>query len=207
MDTVPWRVPESKAWIRFHDECQQVKHGYSSMTYAREYAEAMSSNSTAMECISVWSVRTVSFLCILCQFFCMALCLYFHWLFSVCLALSYCLCVCACVRACVRACVCACVCLYVCVFCIIMLEPLLMSTLCVGFLSNCWNIFHLYYVCYNLHLLSALSRRVSALHISSIIITPANPTLAFIGCSLRTRHQWYIIAVMRPTAWHLLPVD
>ena len=36
-----------------------------------------------------------------------------------------CVCVCVCVRACVRACVC--------IFHIVLLEPLLMSTLCVSF--------------------------------------------------------------------------
>ena len=50
-----------------------------------------------------------------------------------------CVCVCAsararaCVRACMLACVRACVCVCVCILHIAMLEPLLMSTLCVSF--------------------------------------------------------------------------
>ena len=88
-----------------------------------------------------------------------------------------CVCVCECV-ACVRACVSVCVCVCVCVcararaFYIVMLEPLLISTLCVSFFVKLLITFSIsmYILRVILCLFSALSRKVGALHISIIII-------------------------------------
>ena len=83
---------------------------------------------------------------------------------------------CACGRACVLVCVCVCVSMCVRIFCIVMLEPLLMSTLCLHyvyiFLLIADNIFHLdiYVMCVILCMFSALSLRVGALQLQSIII-------------------------------------
>ena len=84
--------------------------------------------------------------------------------------------VCVCVRACVRACVCVCAC--VCIFCIVTLEPLLMSTVCVRliyfiFIAVTFSI-SMYVMRVILCLFSALSRRIGALQISVSIIINVN---------------------------------
>ena len=56
-------------------------------------------------------------------------------LYTVCVCVYVHACLCACVRVCVCVCVrvCVCVCVCVCILHKVMLEPLLMSTLCVSF--------------------------------------------------------------------------